>query len=418
MRKRAIAIILLVFAAVVLLASLAFVVPAVQSRLAWRADMAYTYVRVALSDAGPLPTALPQPQIAITRQPTATFAPSAIPEPTLSPTVGPSPTPTIAPTPLPQAFSITPPKWEKQDANNCGPASLALYLRHYGWEGDQFTISQVIKPFRADRNVNVDELEYYVRNKAGWLNFEYRVGGTIETLKSLIAAGFPVMIEEGMKLDQTYWPNDDKWAAHYMLLTGYDDANKTFTGQDTYYGPDKKFSYDSLDKSWEAFNRVFIMIYPPDQEAMIKSILGPGWDIETNRQQALLTAQAESETNPDDAFAWFNFGTNLAYFERYSEAAQAYDQARALGLPQRMLRYQFGPFMAYFHSGRLDQLDTLLKYALKITPNSEETFLWRGWMEFRQGNKTAAVDDFRQAYQDNPNYEDAKYALRYAGALP
>jgi tetratricopeptide (TPR) repeat protein len=83
-----------------------------------------------------------------------------------------------------------------------------------------------------------------------------------------------------------------------------------------------------------------------------------------------------------------------------------------------MLRYQFGPFMAYFHSGRLDQLDTLLKYALKITPNSEETFLWRGWMEFRQGNKTAAVDDFRQAYQDNPNYEDAKYALRYAGALP
>lgn len=418
MRKKTLTIILLVFAAFVMLAGLAFAVPAIQRRLAWRADMAYTYVRVALSDAGSLPTALPQPQIAITRQPTATNDPSVIPGPTLSPTVGPTPTSTPVPTPIPELVAITPPKWEKQDANNCGPASLALYLRHYGWEGDQYTISDVIKPFREDRNVNVDELVYFVRNKAGWLNIEYRVGGTIDTLKSLLAAGFPVMIEEGMTLDQTYWPTDDKWAAHYILLTGYDDAKKVFTGQDTYYGPDKKFSYDSLDKSWEAFNRVFIMVYPPDQEANIKSIVGAQWDVEYNRGQALLTAQADTEANPDDAFAWFNLGTNLAYFERYSEAGQAYDQARALGLPQRMLRYQFGPFMAYFHSGRLDQLDTLLKYALKITSNSEETFLWRGWMEYRQGDKTAAVDDFRKAYAANPNYEDAKYALRYAGVIP
>ena len=26
------------------------------------------------------------------------------------------------------------------------------------------------------------------------------------------------------------------------------------------------------------------------------------------------------------------------------------------GLPQRMLRYQFGPFFAYFHTGRIDDL--------------------------------------------------------------
>jgi hypothetical protein len=43
-----------------------------------------------------------------------------------------------------------------------------------------------------------------------------------------------------------------------------------------------------------------------------------------------------------NAFAWFNQGTNLTYFQRYSEAAQAYDTARSIGLPQRLLRYQFG----------------------------------------------------------------------------
>jgi hypothetical protein len=86
-----------------------------------------------------------------------------------------------------------------------------------------------------------------------------------------------------------------------------------------------------------------------------------------------------------NAFAWFNLGSNLVYFERYAEAARAYDQARQLGLPQRMLRYQFGPFFAYFFSSRNADLLSLTEYALKITPNSEETLLWRGWGHYRDG---------------------------------
>jgi len=203
-----------------------------------------------------------------------------------------------------------------------------------------------------------------------------------------------------------------------LLLTGYDDAAGGFIGQDSYYGPDKKIPYADLDKAWQAFNRVYLMLYPPDQEATIKSILGEQWDVDANRRHALQIAQAESEANPDDAFAWFNLGTNQAYFERYVDATEAFDQARNLGLPQRMLRYQFGPFMAYFHSGQYSDLDTLLQYALKITRNSEEAFLWRGWMHFRQGDKAAAIEDFRRALQANPNYEDAKYALGFVGAAP
>jgi hypothetical protein len=418
MRKSVLTIVLLVLAGLALLAGLVYMIPSVQRRLSWRTDMALTYARAVLNPAGALPTTRPQPHVAITRQPAATPTTQTTVEPPLPSTVGPSPTATPSPTPIPASVSLTPPKWEKQDANNCGPASLALYLRYYGWGGDQFTVSELIKPFREDRNVNVDELAYFVRNKAGWLNIEYRVGGDLETLKKLLAAGIPVMIEEGMTLDQTYWPNDDKWAAHYMLLTGYDDASQKFTGQDTYYGANKKFSYASLDKSWEAFNRVYIMIYPPEQEATIKSILGPQWDADYNRQHALEVAQAETEADPQDAFAWFNLGTNQSYFERYVEAIDSFDRARNLGLPQRMLRYQFGPFMAYFHSGQLSDLDTLLQFALKITRNSEEAFLWRGWMHYRQGDKAGAIDDFRHALQANPNYEDAKYALKFVGAVP
>ncbi len=373
-----------------------------------------------MNPAGALPTSLPQPHVMVTRQPTSTPT-SGLPgqlELTPSPTIGPTPSPTPSPTPIPGVVELAPPKWEKQDANNCGPASLALYLRHYGWEGDQFTISQEIKPFREDRNVNVEELAYFARNKTGWLNFEYRVGGDLETLKKILAVGMPVMIEEGSLLDQSYWPNDDQWAAHYLLLTGYDDDKQTFTGQDTYFGANKKIPYAKLDKGWQAFNRVYIMLYPPEFEPTLRSILGEQWDAEINRQHALQVAQEETQANPDDAFAWFNLGTNQAYFERYADATDAYDRARNLGLPQRMLRYQFGPFMAYFHSGQLDDLDTLLKYALKITRNSEEAYLWRGWMQYRQGDKTAAIEDFRRALQENPGYEDAKYALNFLGAAP
>ena len=86
---------------------------------------------------------------------------------------------------------LTPPAWEKQDINNCGPAALAMYLRYYGWEGDQETIREVIKPFRDDRNVNVEELAYYVRTKAGWLQIQYRVGGDLELLKKSAGGRHP-----------------------------------------------------------------------------------------------------------------------------------------------------------------------------------------------------------------------------------
>ena len=154
------------------------------------------------------------------------------------------------------------------------PATLALYLRYYGWEGDQHDIADMLKPYREDRNVNVEELHYYAQNRAGWLNSLYRVGGDLETIKKLLAAGIPVMIEESFQLETRYWPNDDQWAAHYNLVTGYDDATQTFTTQDSYIGPDQKIPYEKLNEYWRSFNRVYILLYPPDKEETVKAILG------------------------------------------------------------------------------------------------------------------------------------------------
>jgi tetratricopeptide (TPR) repeat protein len=221
------------------------------------------------------------------------------------------------------------------------------------------------------------------------------------------------MVEESFHSDKKYWPSDDLWAGHYLFINGYNDSTGSFVAQDTYYGPDMAVSYTELEKNWQSFNHVFIMIYPPEKEETVKEILGDDWDVDKNRQHALDRALAATKREPNNTYNWFNLGSNLVYFERYGEAAAAYDRARELGFPQRMLRYQFGPFIAYFNSLRTDDLMTIAKYAAGITPNSEEARLWLGWAHFRKGDREAAYSEFRKALNENENYLDAQYALNF-----
>lgn len=401
------------------LAILIYNLPPVNRRLSWRVEYAGIYLRDMLYPVPPMPTPLPYTPSPETATPIpVTFTPV--------PTIQQSATPTATVTPLPAQVVLPPPAYEREDLNNCGPAALAMYLRFYGWQGDQFTISDEIKPIRADRNVNVEELLYYAHNHAGWLKTEFRVGGTPLILRRILASGIPVMIEGSYIIDKNYWPNDDRWAGHYNLITGYNDADQTFITQDVFAGPDKAISYSDLDHEWQTFNRVYIMLFPPEKEAELQSILGADWDPDQNRQNALDTAKAETEKDPGNPFTWFNLGSNLVYFEKYTEAAIAYDTARTTGspakealgngLPQRMLRYQFGPFLAYFHSGRTDDLMALIDYALKRTPNSEEALLWQGWGQYRLGKKTDALASFQKALEAHPGYQDAEYALNFVQA--
>lgn len=390
-----------------------FRIPRFNRAISWRMDVAITYARRLLNPVRsmPTPSVSKQPNVVVIT-PTASLSASDV-QPSPTPEI--TPTPTLVPTPIPMQVQLTPPAFDEvrdmQDWNNCGPATLALQLRYWGWQGDQYDISEVIKPTRDDRNVNVEELVYYVRNRSGWLNAEYRVGGDLEMIKKLIAAGIPVMLEESFEVDRQYWPSDDLWSGHYRLITGFDDASQMFTAHDTEIGPNQKVTYTDTDINWQSFNRVYVIVYPPDMEEAVISILGEQWDMDVNRQKALETAERETQEDPDNAFAWFNLGNNLAYFARWNESAQAFDAARTIGLPQRMFRYQFTPFMAYFHSLRTDDLMALTKYALDITRTSEEAMLWRGYGLYRLGDKDAALSFFNEALRIRPGYYDATTAI-------
>ncbi len=397
-----------------------YYVPPVHRRLSWRLHFLATGLRLTLLSP---PERVPTPVRAHTLvYVTPTFTPTARPSPTATSTPTPeyTPTPTQTPTPIPSVVRLKPPpRWEPQQLNNCGPSALAMYLNWWGLEKvDQKAIARKLRPAEQDPNVNVEELVYYVQRHAGWLRAIFRVGGTLEQLKRLIAAGFPVLIEVGLEVERRVWYNDDRWAGHYLLLTGYDDARGVFIVQDPLFGLDQEYAYEEIDARWKPFNRVFILVYPAQKEALVKEVLGPYWSMEESRRIALETAQKEIEANPEDAFAWFNLGTNLVYFQQWHRAAQAYDKARELGLPQRMLRYQFGPFFAYFHSWRLEDLQALIEYALEITPQSEEAWIWKGWLHVRLGENDKALRAFCRAYVLNPTFPDVHNGLQYLGASP
>lgn len=406
-------ILLPVFAGIIIVGGLlATQIPGIKSRLEWRIEIADAYIRGVINPVESMPA--PRSVQAAAENVAPDILATETPDPaTPTPTPEFSPTPMPTPTPLPASAKLEAPAYEKQDINNCGPATLTMFLRMFGWEGDQYVIADQVKPVPQDRNVNVDELFNFTLRNVNWLTAGYRVGGTVETLKSFIASGLPVMIEEAFLMAEGYWPNDDRWAGHYLLITGYDDARQVFITQDSFAGQNLTVSYTDLDKRWQTFNRVYFYLYKPEQEKIVRSILGANWDEETNRRNAMESSRLETENDPRNPFPWFNLGSNLVYFGRYGEAARAYDEARTRGLPQRMLRYQFGPFFAYFNTNRIDDLKELTEYALKITPNSEEALLWHGWAMYRLGDKDKAIDDFNAALKAHPGYYDAQYAINF-----
>lgn len=349
----------------------------------------------------------------VTRTPTAT--PTVAATPTSSAT--PSPTtqpPTATATQLPVRASLPPLTHTYQTWNNCGPATLSMALYYYDQSGTQANAAAFLKPDPEDKNVSPHEMAAYARSLG--LEAMVRVGGDLTRLKQLIAAGFPVVVETW------FIPEPGDQMGHYRLLVGYDDSARQFTTQDSYNGPNVRLDYDAFDELWLVFNRVYLVVFYPSQIDELAEVLGGDVDDRTMYEGALDTAQTEAlnlntecvayENCADGtAFAWFNVGSSLTSLGRHQEAAAAYDQARLLGLPWRMLWYQFGPYESYYAVNRFDDVITLATATLNIVSNLEESYYWRGLAFLAQGNADRARSDFKAAVKYNPNFTVAREAL-------
>lgn len=357
-----------------------------------------------------LSTITPTPLFA---QPGVAVAVDVTSPPPPSPTTLPTQLPTIPPTatekPLPSSARIDGIKRVYQTLNDCGPANLTQALQFYGWSGNENDARVAIKPSYEDHNVSPWELVDFVRKKTG-VKAIARVAGDMKLIKRLVSSKFVVMLETGYILP-------DDWAGHYLTVLGYDDNQGIIYGGDTNlgFGPDglgQREEYADLDKRWEAFNRMYIVVFPRERESELAAILGANADPNENLKNALEISKEALRKNKDNPFAYFNLGSVYTQLGDFKRATAAFDQARNTGaqLPWRMLWYQFTPFEAYYRVGNFAEVKSLANITLANAP-IEEARYWRGMAAAAMGDSKTAMDDFKYVMKFNPNFTAAAEAL-------
>ena len=143
----------------------------------------------------------------------------------------------------------------------CGPAALEMIFDFYGPDILQPEIGEVARTapdgtytgemIRAAHFSNLstsagghEHITGYTARSLGYAAFE-QWGMTIDQLKSLIAAGYPVIV-------LTTW--------HFRVAVGYSSTRIIF--QDSYYGENTSMTYEEFNHDWDYSNHWALFVSP------------------------------------------------------------------------------------------------------------------------------------------------------------
>jgi tetratricopeptide (TPR) repeat protein len=351
-------------------------------------------VQIDQTEATPTPTATPAIPAATPTSATVTLLEQAATPPA-------APAAPAALLPSGNSIQLSGFKHQWQTWNNCGPATITMNTSYFGRPETQVEAAQFLKPNRDDKNVSPDQLAAYAR--ATGMEVMLRQGGSVDQLKLFLSNNLPVLAE-------TWLVHDGDGLGHYRLITGYDDAAGQFNTLDSLNGPDFKVSYEQFDADWRVFNRLYLVVYPPEQAETVSAIIGADMDDQVMYERLVAEAQAEIQANPKDAIAYFNQGEALTRLGRFQEAVNAFDQARQVGLHWRRLWYQFTPFEAYYAAGRYQDVLDLTEATIKGSGGLEEAYYYRG-LALQATGQPGAEEEFQAALDYNPNFTPAAEAL-------
>jgi hypothetical protein len=426
---------ILIVAAVIFVLLISFLIPGIRERILWRVDRLWIRVLYAVNP--------PEEDIFIPNQEGETLATAigatSLPTPTAllqedtpTPKSGSQSSSTATPqaTAIPDSHFTDGFRYIDQHGvwNYCAPSNLAMALSYWGWDGDRLDVGHSVKPNDNDMNVMPYELADYVNYETD-LQAVVRVGGTVELLKELIAADFPVVVEKGTVIRETN-TGQNTWMGHYAYVTGYDDNTQMFTTQDSYFTPDYVVPYSVLEQEWQGFNYVFIVTYPPEKQDQVMSILGELASESRAYQIALERASSEaySKNGIDVFFAWYNRGSNLVRLQDYAGAAEAFDKAfQTLGAmpegeaPAKVMRivwYETTPYFAYYYTQRYTDVINLATQSMELATNVpylEESFYWRALAYFATGQNEAGAEDLCTSLEYHPNFSPSEAALSSFG---
>ncbi len=210
-----------------------------------------------------------------------------------------------------------------QTLNNCGPASVVMALSTLGVETDQETARLALRGPDVRRGMSPVGVDPWVQREFG-LRALWRNDGTNAVIKALVANGFAPMVTE--------WLEDPSTSriAHWRTIVGYDGAKGVFYSDDPMRGRHVPLTYEWSDRSWQPFSYRYLVIYRPQDEPLVRAIVGADWSERAMREHLYERARSEALGRNDSA-SWLAYGEAAYQNGMFAEAVEAFERGLSLG---------------------------------------------------------------------------------------
>lgn len=294
----------------------------------------------------------------------------------------------------PASYELPAAKWIPQTFNNCGPAATAMTLQYFGINVSQAETKNHLRTGDDDKNIFMYQISDYL--KTYQIESKVLINGDRETVKTLIANGFYVVVEDWLK------PDED--IGHVLIIRGYSDAEGVFIADDSYFGVGIKYPYEIWEeKQWKPYNREFMPVYRSENENTVRAIVGENWNENTMYQNAIESDLKEIASNPNDMYALFNLGSNYFAVGEYQKAKEAFEKSQSLGWPGRMLWYNIDPIKTYNKLGLYQKALDLSVKALAGNEPFAEVHLEKSIAYKGLGKTDLAEAEMKRALELDPN---------------
>lgn len=283
-----------------------------------------------------------------------------------------------------------------QTFNNCAPAALSMGLAYYGIYIDQQTIANTLRPNnnisgKNDEKSTPPEQITAEAEKHGLVAY-YRPNGSIDLLKRMNAAGFPVIVRTRLNTKEDY--------AHYRVVKGYNDIDRVIIQEDGYEGEHVVYSYTEFEQLWKPFHNEYVVFATPEKKVKLESVLGAG----LNEFASWKEAAGKADTALALSVALYHVGD-------YAGSVAAFEEAEPT-LTKHALWYHIEPIKSLYEVGRYEKVFSLADQIFEDRNLAyTELYVVLGQIYLKQGNIASAKTAFETALQYNKYFKPAQEAL-------
>lgn len=267
----------------------------------------------------------------------------------------------VLPTPAAAPVSVIFPEMKHvwQSLNNCGPAAVVMALSHVGVDVNQETARLALRGTDVRRGMGPQGVNPWVKENFG-LRSTWRNNGTNAILKTLVANGFAPMVTQWMQ---------DPWisrVSHWRTVRGYDDAKGVFYVNDSMLGNGIALSYDFFARNWQSFAYRYMVIYKPEDEKLLRAIVGDQWNDMIMRRSLYERTKAEAQAWNTN-FAWLAYGEAAYSYGMFEEAVAAFEKGLALGSAQGVFGLRNSYPQALRALGRQQEADRIAQTVSSVS---------------------------------------------------